>query len=127
LQAVASDHLPHPPRHKQCEFETAESGSIGFELAFSATLAALGDLDAVGHALCSGPRRILGRPAPSLMVGALADLVLVAPNEEWTLAKANIQSSENNTPMLGASLTGRVKMTWVSGGLAFDACVNRKM
>lgn len=124
IAAMASDHLPHPPRHKRCEFETAASGSIGFESAFPSALDALGDLKLVTQVLSAGPARVLGCPRPSLDMGVCPDMVLVAPQEEWTLSKETIHSSEKNTPMLGRTLVGRVKMTWVSGELVFDTCVN---
>ena len=127
LQAVASDHLPHPPRRKRCEFEAAASGAIGFEFSLPGSLIALGSLEDVCRVLSSGPRGVLGMALPTLDHGALADMVLVAPKEQWTLTAGNNAASECNTPIMGDLLTGRVKMTWVSGDLAFDACVNREM
>ena len=127
LQAVASDHLPHPPRNKRCEFETAASGAIGFEFSLPGSLQALGSVDAAMSALSLGPRNVLGLPRPTLALGTSPDMVLVAPNEQWMLTKSNCAASESNSPILGETLFGRVKMTWVCGDLAFDACVNREM
>ena len=87
----------------------------------------LGDLNLVSEALSLGPARVLGQALPSLDIGTCPDMVLVSPKERWTLSDETIHSSEKNTPMLGTSLLGRVKMTWVSGELVFDTCVNRKM
>lgn len=124
IVALASDHLPHPPRRKRCEFETAASGSISFESAFSSAMDALGDLRLVTQVLSVGPSRVLGYPLPSLDIGVCPDMVLVAPKERWTLSEDTVHSSETNTPMFGVSLVGRVKMTWVSGELVFETCVN---
>jgi dihydroorotase len=74
---------------------------------------------AVG-ALTSGPAQVLGLPAPGLRRGESADLVLVQPEAEWTLTRANLQSKSYNTPLLGQALKGRVMLTLARGRIAFD-------
>ena len=59
--------------------------------------------------------RITQRKMPGIRVGGPADLVLLAPEERWTFAEADIGSKSRNTPFLGTEFTGRVHCT-IKGG-----------
>ena len=52
--------------------------------------------------------------------GMWADLILLDPNEEWTVEKANILYKVGWSPFEGHTFRGRVKSTFVNGDLAFD-------
>lgn len=117
--AIATDHAPHSPVEKDVEYDRAANGIIGLETALSLTLKLVRDgelplLRAV-ELLTSGPARVMGLPAGTLVVGAAADLVLVDPEAEWTVDPAKLHSKSRNTPFAGWTLPGRVVSTWVGG------------
>jgi dihydroorotase len=46
---------------------------------------------------------------PALETGAEANLTIFDPKEWWVFSRKNIYSRSQNTPFIGAELTGRVK------------------
>ncbi len=58
-----------------------------------------------------------------LAPGMDADVVLVDPNETWTVNAGASPSEQGYTPFEGMELTGRVKRTWLRGQLIYDGNV----
>ncbi len=118
VDAVATDHAPHPPQRKLVPFEEAAPGLIGLETALSLGLAAVAagrvPLPVLLAALSSGPARIIGE-SRGLARGAVADLVVFDPTATWTVAAEMLASRSSNTPLLGRELPGVVRLT-VAGG-----------
>ena len=124
IDCIATDHAPHGAGDKACEYVDAAMGMIGLEIC----LAALLDLVRAGHlsmprlvgALTSGPLRVLGRGPRRLTEGAPADLVIFDPSLAWTVAPAELRSKSKNTPLMGRTLTGRVRYTVVAGEVVHE-------
>jgi len=126
IDAVATDHAPHPAEDKECEWDAAASGMLGLETALSvvqATMVDTGLLDWAGVAerLSGAPARIgrcdtgdhaQGRP---LAQGEPANLVLVDPSASGTVDARELASLSRNTPYDGRSLPGRVVATFLRG------------
>jgi dihydroorotase len=126
IDAVATDHAPHPAEDKECEWEAAAFGMLGLETALSvvqATMVDTGLLDWAGVAerLSAAPARIgrcdtgdraQGRP---LAQGEPANLVLVDPSALGTVDARELASLSRNTPYEGRSLPGRVVATFLRG------------
>ena len=119
LDAIATDHAPHTPAEKVCEFDLAPFGVIGFETA-------LGSLMALVHAgvlplatliskLTLEPARIIGRDLGSLAVGAAADIAIIDPDFKWTVNPDEFASKGRNTPLTGQTLKGKVMATIANG------------
>jgi dihydroorotase len=53
--------------------------------------------------------------------GYFADLVLVDPDNPWTVAKDNILYKCNWSPFEGTTFKSKVEKTFVSGHLAYDS------
>jgi dihydroorotase len=124
IDAIATDHAPHSPLEKDCEFPEASPGLMGLELCFGLLLKAVGQgpgLERLVDALSTRPARIAGIEPPALREGALAELVLVDPEARWVPAKTPLQSKSRNTPFLEHELEGRVLMTLVGGDIVFEA------
>jgi dihydroorotase len=126
IDAVATDHAPHPAEDKECEWDAAAFGMLGLETALSvvqATMVDTGLLDWAGVAerLSAAPARIgrcdtgdraQGRP---LAQGEPANLVLVDPSASGTVDARELASLSRNTPYEGRSLPGRVVATFLRG------------
>jgi dihydroorotase len=128
VDAIATDHAPHAAVDKDVEFGLAATGISGIETALGAVLAAvdagLVPLSRALEALTSGPARVLGsaweRPAPGLVEGAPADLVVFDRSATWTVEPDALASRGKNTPLAGRDLAGRVLLTVAAGRLAFE-------
>ncbi|HEU0212668.1 MAG TPA: dihydroorotase [Jiangellaceae bacterium] len=126
IDAVATDHAPHPAEDKECEWDAAAFGMLGLETALSvvqATMVDTGLLDWASAAdrLSAAPARIgrcdtgdhaQGRP---LAPGEPANLVLVDPSVSRTVDARELASLSRNTPYEGRSLPGRVVATFLRG------------
>lgn len=124
IDAIATDHAPHSPLEKDCEFAEASPGLMGLELCFGLLLGALGEgkgLSRLVEALSTRPARIAGLEPPALRPEATAELVMVDPDARWVPAATPLQSKSHNTPFLRRELQGRVLMTLAGGAVAFEA------
>jgi dihydroorotase len=122
IDAVATDHAPHPHEDKDCEWQAAAFGMLGLETALSIvqeTMVDTGLLDWAGVAdrMSHAPARIgrlagHGRP---LAEGEPANLVLYDPAVRRTVDPAELASLSRNTPYAGMELPGRVVATFLRG------------
>ncbi len=122
IDAVATDHAPHPVEDKECEWLAAAMGMTGLETALPVVQQAMVDtglLDWVGVA-----DRMSGRPARigrlaghghDVEVGAPANLTLYDPAAAWEVDPAESASRSRNTPFAGRTLPGRVVATFLRG------------
>ena len=55
-----------------------------------------------------------------IAVGLDADIVLVDPNDTWTIHAAESESQQGYTPFEGIEMTANVKQTYLRGKLVFD-------
>lgn len=113
IDVIASDHAPHSPLEKEIEFEYASPGMIGLQtlLPLSLNLVREGYLTPLTllEKFVLNPSKVLGIDPPSLKKGNLAEIIIVDPEEEYTLTENIIQSKSKNTPFLNKTLKGRVK------------------
>lgn len=122
IDAIATDHAPHPHEDKDCEWAAAAMGMLGLETAFSvamATMVAPGLLSwrALADRMSVRPARI-GRVATQghdLVVGAVANIVVVDPSASRTITPTALASKSRNTPYEGMELPGRVVHTMFAG------------
>ena len=122
VDAIATDHAPHPTERKLVPFDEAAPGLIGLETALSLGLAAVESgrlgLVALIAALTTRPASIIGE-ARSLEVGTSADLVLFDPDARWRVEPAALASASSNTPLLGMELPGVVRLTVADGRVTY--------
>jgi dihydroorotase len=126
IAAVATDHAPHARHEKDVPFEAAPFGVTGLETAFASLHTHLVEpglisLPTLLERMSAGPARIYGLEPPRITVGAVANLVLIDPNEHWTVREDGFRSRSANSWLLGQELTGRVRMTVAAGRVAFEA------
>jgi dihydroorotase len=141
IDAVATDHAPHTARDKSGDFASAAFGISGLEtaLAVALTLVHEGrlDLTALVARLTAGPSGVLrGRPSSAaadsipkgigtLRPGAIGDVTIFDPYQDWVIAPENFASKGRNNPWAGCRLKGKVAATIVGGGVVY--CDKRMM
>jgi dihydroorotase len=122
IDCVATDHAPHAPQDKDCEWSAARPGMLGLQTALSVVVRTmvegeLLDWRGVAAVMSERPAAIAGlidqgRP---LEVGEPATLVLVDPEASWTVRGADLASLSANTPYEGMRLPARVVTTVLHG------------
>jgi dihydroorotase len=124
IDAIATDHAPHAIEDKEREFDYAPFGVIGLESAFPVLFSGLVKhgvlpLDKLVALLTIGPARVLGLKPPlyggGLTEGARADLVLIDPDEEYSLDAFSFASKGRNCPFHSWRVSGRVTCTLKNG------------
>jgi dihydroorotase len=124
VDAIATDHAPHPPERKLVPFGDAAPGLIGLETALSLGLAAVGSgrlsLAALVAALTTRPATIIGERR-GLAIGSVADLVVFDPVARWRVEATALASRSRNTPLLGMELPGVVRLTVAEGRVTYRA------
>jgi dihydroorotase len=122
VDAIATDHAPHPPHRKAVPFAEAAPGIVGLETALSIGLAAVEagrlQLGRLVAALSIGPAAVIGEPR-SLAPGTVADLVAFDPARRWRVEPSSLASASANTPLLGMELPGVVRLTVADGRVTY--------
>jgi dihydroorotase len=122
VDAIATDHAPHPRERKAVPFDTAAPGLIGLETALSLGLAAVEagrlELSALLAALSTRPAALIGETR-RLEAGQPADFVLFDPAARWRVEASELASESANTPLIGMQLPGVVRMTVAGGRVSY--------
>jgi dihydroorotase len=118
IDCVATDHAPHAPHDKDCEWAAARPGMLGLQTALSVVVETMvhgGALDwrGVARVMSERPAELAGLPDQGrpLEPGEPATLVLVDPDASWTVRGAELASIAGNTPFEGMKLPARVVTT----------------
>jgi dihydroorotase len=126
ISCVATDHAPHARHEKEVPFEAAPFGVTGLETAFSALYTHLVEpgllpLETLLQRMSTGPAEAYGLDAPTIAVGAPANLVLLDTEASWRVTEDGFHSRSKNSWLLGATLKGRVRATIAAGRLVHEA------
>ena len=122
IDVIATDHAPHSSEEKKQPFQKAPSGIIGLETAFSLGMEYLVNSGALSleqliEKMSTKPASLLHLPAGTLQVGAAADIVLLEPKADYQIQ--SFVSKSANSPFLGQTMQGKVKMTILSGKIVY--------
>ncbi|MEM9513992.1 MAG: dihydroorotase [Actinomycetota bacterium] len=124
IEAIATDHAPHPDERKAQPVDQAAPGMTGLETSLAAAITELVEpgvatLSTVIGALSWRPARIAGLDkwghGGPLVAGAPANLAIVDPQETWTVEPAELATRSSNNPFRGRELRGRVVHTFLRG------------
>jgi dihydroorotase len=126
ISCVATDHAPHARHEKEVPFEAAPFGVTGLETAFSALYTHLVDpglltLPALIERMSTGPARAYGLDAPTVAVGAPANLVLLDTEASWKVTEDGFRSRSTNSWLIGETLKSRVRATIAAGRLVYES------
>jgi dihydroorotase len=124
VDAIATDHAPHPAERKLVPFAEAAPGMVGLETALSLALAAVEagalTLQAVLAAMSTRPAAVIGLER-SLRPGQSANLVVFDPEASWRVERKALASRSANTPLRGMRLPGAVALTVAEGRVTWYA------
>jgi len=119
IDAIATDHAPHPSHEKERPFDEAPPGMLGLEFALALGISELGlDLRTLVGLLSWRPAVIAGvsdRHGGPIIEGAPANLVVFDPQTSWTIDATGGASRSSNVPYVGRKVRGKVRHT-VSAG-----------
>ena len=122
IDIVATDHAPHPTEAKECEWQEAAFGMLGLETALSIVQKTMIDTglmnwSQVADRMSIAPARIGGysEHGQPLVVGGIANLVVVNPKKTWTVDRDLVLSRSSNTPYHGYELPGVITHTYFKG------------
>ena len=122
IDAIATDHAPHPHEDKDCEWAAAAMGMLGLETAFSVAMATMIEPGLLGwrelaDRLAIAPARIgrVREQGHDLVVGAVANIAVVDPSATRTIVGTALASKSRNTPYGGMQLPGAVVHTLFAG------------
>jgi len=146
IDMIATDHAPHDPKSKRMDqlgaffgpghaaahlehdaaetFAHAANGVVGLETALGLALElvhrSLIQPARLVEMMALNPAALLRLEAGTLAEGAVADLTVIDPNLEWTVAPEKFLSKSRNTPFAGMRLKGRAVLTIVGGEIVYD-------
>ena len=119
IDCIATDHAPHTQESKEAPFDQAPPGMLGLETALGLALTELDVPIAQVLALLSWrPAALLGLSATHggpIAAGSAANLIVIDPEETWTVDPSAFASRSRNTPYVGRELRGKVRHTFLHG------------
>ena len=123
IDIIATDHAPHTPDSKDCEWGEAAFGMIGLETAAAIAKTTLIDTGLIGwerleELLSKNPAKISGLSdqGQALVAGSQANIVFFDPRTSYTV-DASTESKSSNNPYVGMTLSGTVVHTIYNGTL----------
>ena len=124
VDAIATDHAPHPGSEKMQEFERCPFGILGLETAIGLSLEKLVHTGRIslGHLVAlftTGPERVLQLGRGTLAVGAPADVTIFSTDMQWTYDVNQSFSKSRNSPFNGRTFRGGPMATIVSGNVVW--------
>jgi dihydroorotase len=129
IDAIATDHAPHPSEAKSEPFDLAPPGMIGLETALAVANGALvltGLIEPVAliAAFTSRPAHIAGLAGAGhrgpIEAGAAGNVCVFDPDARWLVDPARMASRSQNSPFSGDELTGKVRHNVVFGEVVVE-------
>ncbi len=126
IDAIATDHAPHPGSEKMQEFEKCPFGILGLETALGVTFERLLHPKKIGlmhlvRLFTTGPARILNIPRGTLAPGAAGDVTIFSLDRQWTYDVNKSFSKSRNSPFDGKTFVGGPVATIVNGKVVWRA------
>ena len=125
IDAIASDHAPHPGSEKMQEFEQCPFGILGLETALGVALETLVHTGKIGlprlvELFTANPARILGINRGTLAASSPADVTIFSTERAWTYDINKSFSRSRNSPFDGKTFRGGPVATVVEGRLVWQ-------
>ncbi len=120
IDMIGTDHAPHHIDEKNCEFDKALNGIIGFETAFNVAYKYLHK--GADMSLCDiiklmsyNPNKFLKLDGGEIKEGVKADLVIASIDTEYEYKEEDIISRSKNTPYVGFKFLSKIENVFVDG------------
>jgi len=125
IDIVATDHAPHTLEEKDQVYTKAPSGGPMVQHSLLAMLEfeirGLVPIEKTIEKMCHNPAILFDiKERGFIRKGYYADLVIVDPEDPWTVTKHNILYKCGWSPLEGTSFRSRITHTFVNGNLVFD-------
>lgn len=125
LDVIATDHAPHTLAEKEGGALTAASGGplVQHSLQMMLQLVSQNVLskELVVEKMCHAPATLFGiKERGFIREGYIADLVLVNPNNPYTITSNNILYKCGWSPLQGETLSSSIQTTILNGKVVFD-------
>lgn len=125
IDVIATDHAPHTLEEKSSDYFSAPSGGplvqhalvALFELCNQQVFSPEMIVRKTSHAVADC-FRIIDRGY--IREGYFADLVLVSPDQPWTVERSNVLAKCGWSPFEGQRFSHQVTHTWVNGNLVWE-------
>lgn len=120
IDCVVTDHAPHAPHEKDCEWEIAFFGCVGLETSLPLMLTKLvlpGKMSwsRLVEVMAVNPRKVLTLEPVKVEAGSTADLTLIDPAAEIEVTEDWLQGKAKNSAFLGWHLTGAASDVFCAG------------
>ena len=125
IDCIVTDHAPHHPDEKMCEFAAALNGIVGLETSLGLAIKCLVNegvltMSEVIEKMSYNPSKILGIAKGTLGEGKIADITIFNPNEKWTVDITKLNSKSKNSPFDGFELYGKPQYVIVGGKIVVN-------
>ena len=125
IDVIATDHAPHTLEEKNQKYTKAPSGGPLVQHAlvalFEAHYQGKISVEKIVEKFCHNPAKIFKiEKRGFIREGYYADLVLVQPQQPWTVKKENILYKCGWSPFEGVNFKARISHTFVNGKLVYQ-------
>lgn len=126
IEVISTDHAPHSQDEKNQSMEKAPFGIVGLETSVALTITELVDKGWItpmqmAEKMSYHPARIVHLDSKgSLRPGKDADVVVIDPEETYTIDVNKFVSKGKNSPFYGKQVKGKVKLTICSGEVVYQ-------
>jgi len=120
IDMIATDHAPHHRDEKECEFDKALNGIIGFETAFNLAYKCLVKennmtLSDIVNLMSFTPNKFLKLNGGEIKEGVKADLIIASLGNKYKYKEDMIVSKSKNTPYIDYEFESTIEMVFVDG------------
>lgn len=125
IDMIGTDHAPHLPEEKMGGALKATSGMPSMQFTLPAMLRMVDEgiftIEQIVTKMCHAPADYFKIDKRGyIKKGFYADLVLIAPDKQWTVKKDDILSPCGWSPFEGETFNWKVCTTWVNGECIYD-------
>ena len=125
IDVIATDHAPHTLEEKANVYTKAPSGGPLVQHAVTALFEKVAEgvisIEKVVEKMSHNPAKLFKvEKRGFIKEGFYADLVLVDPNEKWTVAKDNILYKCGWSPFEGVAFSSKITHTFINGTLMYN-------
>jgi len=122
IEIIATDHAPHIIEEKSRVFAACPSGIIGLETSLALGITSLVKWNHLSimsllEKMTINPAKLYNLDRGFIKEGAIADILIFNPDEEWTVK--DFDSKSSNSPFIGEKLLGKVKYTISEGKIVY--------